>query len=250
VSGRTSDMTRTLVAIAFGTCLLLAAAESKQDEPKQKVQITSTEHMDLPANGTVRLNSTGDLTIEGWDQPGVEITTVKSTKTEVAAAEREKASHGLDLVKASAKRQGDELVITTNLPRHAFPPPPPPFLRGVTRFDLECHVKVPRNARLIVDHDVGEVYFDDVRGDIRATLLQGDITLHLPQEGQYAIDAKSDFGSVTSDFPGNAKGRFWLVGHQFTQTSAAPHKLYLRAGFGDIIILKIRKPSPLPPLNQ
>jgi hypothetical protein len=245
-------ITRTLVVIGFGTCLLLAAAESKPDEPKQKVVVTSTEHADLPANGTVRLkNSTGDLTIEGWDQPGVEITMVKSTKAEVASVEREKASQSLNRVKITAGQQGDELVITTEFPRHReFPPPPPPFLSGAMQFDLECHVKVPRNARLIVDHDVGEVHFDDVRGDIHATVLQGDITLHLPQESQYAIDAKSDFGSVTSDFPGNAKGRFWLVGHQFIQASAAPHKLYLRNGFGDIIILKIRTPSLPPPLNQ
>lgn len=235
---------RTLAAIFGMSCLVLA-----DDELRQPVQIAKTEHVDLPVGGTVRLkNSTGELTIEAWDQPGVEITTIKSTKVEYASAERQKASRDLDRVKIAAERQGDELVITTDFPRHrGFPPSSP--LGGATNFALEYHIKVPRDARLVVDHDVGEVHFDGVTGDINATALQGTITLHLPEGGQYAIDAKSDFGSVTSDFPGSTKRRFWLVGHQFIHNSQALHKLYLRNGFGDIIILKIRKPQTPPPLN-
>jgi hypothetical protein len=34
-----------------------------------------------------------------------------------------------------------------------------------------------------------------------------------------------------------------LVGHQFVETPQAPHKLYLRNGFGDIILLKIQVPE-------
>jgi hypothetical protein len=237
-------MMRMLAVIGFGTgCLLLAA-----DEPKQKVQVSKTEHMEFPSSGTLRLkNSIGDLTIEGWDQPGVEITTVKSTKVEYASADREKASHELDRVQIAAERQGDELVITTDFPRHRGFPPSLPF-GSATNFDLDYRIKVPRDVRLIVDHGVGDVYFDDVTGDIHATALQGTITVHLPQEGQYAIDAKSDIGNVISDFPGSATRRRWLLGHQFTQTSQALHKLYLRDGFGDIIILKIRKPQRPQPL--
>jgi hypothetical protein len=227
------------------SCLVLA-----DDEFRQAVQIAKTEHVDFPPGGTVRLkNSTGELTIEAWDQAGVEITTVKSTKAAYTPAEREKASHNLDKVKITTERRGGELVITTDFPRHREFPPPSPFGRA-TNFNLEYHIKVPRDARLVVDHDVGDVHFDAVTGDIHANALQGSITLHLPEEGQYAIDAKSDIGSVNSDFPGSAKRRFWLVGHQFMRTSQAPHKLYLRAGFGDIIILKIRKPRTPPPLES
>jgi hypothetical protein len=235
-------MVRTLAVIFGMSCLVLA-----DDEFRQKVRLARTEHVDLPAGGTVRLkNSTGELTIEAWDQPGVEITTIKSTKAEYASAQREKASRDLDRVQIAVERQGDELVITTDFPRHrGFPPSSP--LGGATNFGLEYHIKVPRDARVVVDHDVGEVHVDGVTGDIHATALQGSITLHLLEGSQYAIDAKSDFGSVTSDFPGNTKRRFWLVGHQFIQNSQAPHKLYLRDGFGDIIILKIRRPpTPLP----
>jgi hypothetical protein len=238
-------MMRALAVLCGMSCLLLA-----DDEPKQRVQIAKTEHVDLPAGGTVRLkNSTGELTIEGWDQPSVEIITVKSTKAVYPSAEREKASHYLDRVQIAVDRRRDELVVTTDFPRHrGFPPSSP--LGAATSFDLDYRLKVPREARLIVEHNVGDIHFDDVTGDIHATALRGAITLHLAEGGQYAIDAKSDVGSVTSDFPGSTKRRFWLVGHQFTQTSQAPHNLYLRNGFGDIIILKIRKPQTPPPLSQ
>ena len=64
-----------LLMISVG-CLMAA-----NDEVPRKIQVTKTEHADLSAGGTVRFkNSTGELTIEGWDQPGVEITTIESTK--------------------------------------------------------------------------------------------------------------------------------------------------------------------------
>ncbi|HXP86083.1 MAG TPA: hypothetical protein VN841_15265 [Bryobacteraceae bacterium] len=235
-----------ILAVVCGmSCLVLA-----DDEFKQKVQVTKTEHVDFPSGGTVRLeNSTGELTVEGWDQPGVEMITVKSTKAEIASAGRENAFRALDRVRIAMERKGAELVITTDFPRHrGFPPPSP--LGSATNFDLQYRIRVPRDTRLIVGHDVGEVHLDGLTSDIHATVLQGGITLRVPPEGQYVIDAKSDLGNVISDFPGSAKRRFWLVGHEFMQSSAASHKLYLRDGFGDIIILKIRTPQTPPPLNR
>jgi hypothetical protein len=236
-------MKRTFTLILGIACLLLA-----DDETPQKIEVAKTEHADLPSGGTVRFeNSTGDLTIEGWDQPGVQISTLKSTKLAYTSGsrEREKASRMLDKVKVSEARQGDELVITTEFPRHVRFLPHPSV--GDRDFDLEYVVKVPRNAKLIVNHDEGEVHFDEVTGDVRATSIQGTILLHLPQTAQYNIDAKSHLGEVISDFPGTLKRRHWLS-HDFTGKSPAPRRLDLRIGFGDIVILKIRTPPPPAPL--
>ena len=220
-------------------CLLLA-----NDEIPQRIQITRTEHADLAAGGTVRLkNSTGELMIEGWDQPGVEITTVKSTKLlyPAAGAERDKASHMLDDVKVSVTHQGEELVIVTDFPRHRRFLPRPSV--GDRDFNLEYRIKVPRDAKLIVDHDAGEIHFDDLTGDIHATMNQGLITVRLPAAGEYSVDAKSTIGAVTSDIPGTTTRKH--LGHVFVQGSTAPHSLYLRTGYGDIIILRMQKPAPL-----
>ena len=234
---------QTLAMLLGISCLLLA-----DEEIKQKVQVINTQRMDLPAGGTVRfINSTGELTVEGWDQPGVEITTIKTTKATFAVSEREKAVRNLDQIRIGSERRAGELVITTYFPRHQGFPPASPL--ATKSFILEYQIKVPRNANLLVDHDVGDLHFDGVSGDIHATMLRGEMTLLLSAGEQYAIDAKSDFGSVTSDFRGIAKRRFWLVGNQYVQSAPASHKLYLRDGFGDIVILKTRAPQRQLPLN-
>lgn len=221
-------------------CLLAA-----NDEIPRKIEATTTERADLPAGGVVRLkNSTGELRIEGWDQPGVEVTTIKSTKLAypAASAERDKASHMLDEVKVSVTHEGNDVVIGTVYPRHRRYLPRPSV--GDREFNLEYLVKVPRGARLAVDHDAGEIHFDDVSGDIHATMNQGTITLRLPAAGQYSIDAGSRIGDVTSDFPGTTTRRHF--GHAFLQGTQAAHSLYLRTGYGDIIILRMHNPAATP----
>jgi len=94
-------------------------------------------------------------------------------------------------------RQGDELVITTDFPRRRRYLPRPSV--GSRDFDLEYVIKVPRDAKLIVDHDEGEIHFDDVASGIHATTNQGTITVRLSQSVQYKIDAKCRTGAVTSD---------------------------------------------------
>jgi len=139
-----------------------------------------------------------------------------------------------------AERHGDEVVITTEFPRYSIFPPPLPW-RNEINFDLEYRISAPRNARLVVDHNSGEVHVDNLTGDIHVTLLKGDLTLRLPEDS-YAIDAKSDVGGIFSYFPGQQRRRRWPLGTQFKgQPSPAAPKLFLRVGYGDIAITKIRK---------
>jgi hypothetical protein len=226
-------MPRLLVfGVAF-SCLLLA-----DEDARQKVQVTTTEHLNFAPGGTLRLqHSIGELTVEGWERPEVEVTVTKSTQDAYDQRERERATKELDRVSVKTERRADELVIV-------------PW-RKATHLNLEYHIKAPSNTRLIVNHDTGEVHLDNVSGDIDAKVLGGAITLSLPPEGQYDVDAKSDFGSVTSDFPGMEHRRLWQIGHQLVQdTPVAPHKLHLRIGFGDIVILKMERPPIPAPLNS
>ncbi len=226
-----------LVLLAGTNCALFAA-----DDVKQYVRVTSTQHADLPANGTVRVtHSLDELTIEGWDQPGVEITTIKSTKYEVAAADHDKAAKELDGVKISAQQKGAELVIATDLPkRHGLAVlcPAEPFVT------LNYVIRVPRNAHVMVD-GYGEVHFDGLAGDIEANMHKGQITVRLAGDASYAVDAHTKLGSVTSDFPGATK-RHWVVGQDFAGSAQAPHKLVLKEGYGDIVILKAAAPFMSP----
>jgi hypothetical protein len=232
-----------VIAVVLGTgCLLSAADAPGQAAPRQKVEVSKTERVDFPSGGTIRFrNSVGVLTVEAWDRPDVEITTIKSTKTEVDASERDKASHELDRVNVATERRGDELVVSTTFPAHR------PFgifypLSGRTGFDLEYRIKAPANARIIADHTLGQVNIDGLIGDIQVTLAQGEILLHLREDQKYSIHAKSDFGNVNSDFA-DEKRRGWPLGHRSADENPGAHKLDLKVGFGDIVILKINVPK-------
>jgi hypothetical protein len=233
-------MMRISAVIGFGVAGLLLAA----DQPRQKVQVSKTEHMDLPSGGTIRFeNSLGTLTVEAWDQPGVEITTIKSTKDEYAASDHDKAAHQLDKVSIAIERRGDELVITTAFPRYRVFPISYP-LSGDANLGVEYRVKAPNTARLVVHHTAGEVNIDGLLGDMQATLTQGQILLHLPEDRQYDIHAKSDNGNVNSDFPGEKKRTWWLSQSAANDDAQSGPKLNLKVVFGDIMILKTRLPKP------
>ena len=172
--------------------------------------------------------SIGTLTIEGWDQPDVQITLSKPEN-----------------VRVSAERQGKEVIIDTDYPRPRIPRNP---LIGGSNFTVEYNIRVPSAAKLVVRHQVGQVNVDNLSGDLDATLLQGEILLHLPQGGQYTINAKSDYGSVNSDFPGREKRRWWFLGHSIlNEAPPAAHNLNLRVFSGDIVILKIQVPKEAAP---
>lgn len=248
-------MIRILALIGLGTGGLLYAA----DDPKEAVPVTKTERMEFPSGGTLRLtNSVGVLNVEAWDQPGVEITTIKSPKGDYAPRNREKVIHQLENVQVSTARRESELVVTTTFGARDFPPPYPfdrkfsfyPLTRDVG-FDLEYDIKVPLNARIIAHHYLGEVNIEGSVGDIEVKLMQGAITLHLPEQERYAIHAKVRFGHVDNDFAGQEKHRLWLLGHWVeNEDSAATHKLNLKVSNGNIVILKTRVPKRPDPLTQ
>lgn len=204
-----------------------------------QVQVTHTDRLNFPSGGALKMaNSSGELVVEAWDQPGIEITTVKSTKAYYSGKAREEAARELDQVKITAEAKGNDIVISTVLPRHSK------LLRlfeGESKFDTEYYIHVPRNARIEIAHDIGEVHIQGVTGEIHASVNMGLISVQVPQDAQCAIDAKTKLGSVVSDFAGDEK-RERLLGHAFT-ASGGSQKLYLRAGDGDIMVLQLRIPK-------
>jgi len=238
-----------LITVSGLACLGVAGLLHAASEAKQTIHVTNTERVDFPAGGTLRIkNGIGVLWVEGWDRPDAEITTIKSSKHEIAPGAREKSMRVLDQVHVTAQVQGQELVVSTDYPRwRAWPPPSP--VSGEINFDLEYRIKVPSSARFIGNHAIGEVTIYGLTGDIEETMHQGALLLHLPEDAKYAINAKVDAGTVNSDYTGEVRNRRWVVGHRLVHTDApAPHKLTLRVGWGDILLLKTTIPQEPPPM--
>jgi hypothetical protein len=205
-------------AILFLMIPLLPGAE-------QRVEVTKTERVSFAPGGTIRVEgSYGNLNVEGWERPEVEITFVKSTQKYYGLAHWEKAAASLESVRISVERRSDtELAIFTSKSG------------GVS---LDYEIRVPRDSRIEIRHGTGQVIVANVKGDIHATGHRGDILLMLPDTGAYAIDAKTKVGVVTSDFAGDLHRRPYLLGERFASPPAL-HRVYLRMGFGGITIKSV-----------
>jgi hypothetical protein len=242
----------------LGTALPLLGADGLEAKgPKQSFEVTGTQRVSFLPGGTIRLvNSYGYLTVEGWDEPEVEVTVTKSTDHFYDPEEKQEAERRFAQVHVVTERRSDkELVISTALParnplfRSVLPldrilltkPLVPNHRRGVT---VEYKVLVPRDSRLVVHHDTGYVWVSDVSGDIDVNSRTGDMIVMLPDPGPYAIDARTRLGSVSSDFTGKGLYRF-VAGTHFAYANQTPsRRIHLRTGCGSITLKKVPPSGP------
>jgi hypothetical protein len=230
-----SEMWKLLVIVIVLAFPLLA-----DDRSKEALSATHTERFNVPAGGAIRLeNSFGEVDIDGWDRPEVEVTVVRSTERLYDTKERVEAEQRLDSVHVTTKLDGNSVVIST-----AYPPRNG-FLHPLSRrsdIEISYRIRAPRASKVMIDHNRGGVNVSDISGEIHATVINGQITLTLPADGQYAIDAHSKIGSVYSDFEGRDRRPYVLGEAYSSQSPASATKLYLRARIGDIMILKLHGP--------
>ncbi len=209
------------LAIVFAACLPLLATP-----PLPRVDSVTSEKTDFAPGGTIRIEgSTGELNIEGWDQPSVEVTVTRYTWD----ANAERAKRNLDRVQvAKPVVSGTELTIVTTHKKSL-------------RVHVDYNIRVPRNSKLIIRHDTGDVVVYDVGGDIDATAKAGGILLQLPAAETYSIDAKNKaHGDIYSDYAGKNRYAWVLMGDKLESEAPAPaHHLRLRVTFGGITIQRM-----------
>jgi hypothetical protein len=242
-------MTSRLVSVLLGLMSLPLVAADIPKGPKQSFEVTHKERFDFQPGGIIRLdNSYGYLTVEGWDEPAVEVTVTKSTDRFADPSWKDHAAELFDQVRVAIERRSDkELAISTTLPRRnslltsvlpsgriiVTTPMPPNNKRGIT---LEYTVHVPRDSKLIVHHDNGYVWVSDVTGDLDLRSHTGDMIVMLPDPGPYTIDARTRLGAISSDLSGKATSPFRLGGHFAFGNSIPGRLVHLRMGRGSITI--------------
>lgn len=228
-------MTRRLAALFVGLNVVGMLLPLFGDEAsKRPVEVVHTERVPFAPGGVIQvLHSFDTLNVEGWDRPEVEVTVVKSRGRYYEPNRREQAARGLERVRIIAERHSDsELTISTILPHHRFPR----SLFGKSGVIVEYRIHVPRDSNLAIHHGTGRVLVSNVTGNIDATSRGGYILLMLPDSGTYSIDARSKFGTVSSDFVGDAHRRY-LVGSGFARATPPPsHRIYVRTLMGGITI--------------
>jgi hypothetical protein len=240
----TSKLAFVVVPLSLLGMILPLRGEGGIKPPPEK---TITERVDFAPGGMIRINgSYGDLNVEGWDRPEVEVTVIKTLPYGHKPKQPDQGAADLDRVRIVTEHKSPpELTISTELPsRH--PAWTPPFTRHTTGgVIVEYEIHVPRDSRLAIHHGTGSVSVSGVAGDMEARAGRGDILLWLPP-GTYSLDARTKFGIVSSDLDGAAHNKY-LIGESFTQANPPPaHRLYLRMGFGGITLKKILPESQAP----
>lgn len=240
----TSKLASMMVPLSLLGMALPVRGEGGIKPPPEK---TTTERVDFAPSGMIRINgSYGDLNVDGWDRPEVEVTVIKTLPYGQKPKQADQGTADLDRIRiVTEHKSSPELTISTELPaRH--PAWTPPFTRHTTGgVMVEYEIHVPRDSRLAIHHGTGSVSVSGVTGDIQARAGRGDILLWLPP-GSYSLDARTKFGVVSSDLDGAAHNKY-LIGESFTQTNPPPsRRLYLRMGFGGITLKKILPESQAP----
>jgi hypothetical protein len=222
-------MFKKLGVVVAGTALLAIAGGAERP-----VQVVTTNAVDY-AGGTIRLTSTyGELNVETWDEPRVEVTATRTAFRNAGEKDQEQGKAYLNRIRVDVKKAANgDVEVTTRFPgRNRFMR----AIRGLGDFNIDYRVKVPRNARLEIRHGVGDVVVTGVAGDIDAAVKSGDVVLQLPRDEKVAIDAKTALGTVYSDLDGK-HGSSYLIGQKLTGGSG--HTVRLRVAVGGISIQRI-----------
>jgi hypothetical protein len=225
--------------LLFVCCLALGISAQAQTADKHEAGITTTQSLEFGARGTIQIvDSFGSVKVEGWDKEEVELTVTKRTQKKYEPKDLAKAAKGLERFKVTMEAVGETslLVINTTYPSWT------PIFRGKSNLKLDYLIKVPRKSTLLIKHGIGEVEVNNVSGDIEATASIGEISLRLPEDQSYAVDAHVRIGDVSSEFgqTTHRKGPF-AVGAKLAGEPAEPtRRIFLRVGIGDIQVSKLR----------
>ncbi len=226
-------MTRRLAIAALAVCLPLAARA-----PKAYIPVVTDEHVDFAPGGTISATgAVGELNVESWDGPGVQITVTRWTYRTDTEQDKARAKSQLGAYKVTPeKKSASELAIQTAIPKRSF------FARLLhigPDVHVEYRIQVPREMKLTLKDGKGDIVVHDVAGDIDASVREGDIVLQLPPAASYSFDAKCGLGGIYSDFEGSDHIKFLVSERYAANATGAPKKVHLRVGIGGISIQKV-----------
>ena len=227
------------VAVA---CLCLAASAARAQAPtaaaKEKVEVKMNDRIEFAEGGTLNLQGTwGEVAVEGWDQPFVEITLRKTTNKKYAARDGAKAEKALEKFGYTLKRDS-----AASITLKSFQPSGNLLTRpfgGKSEVKLAYTIRVPRRSNLNIDHSMGTVAVSNVAGNLEVKNRVGEVTLKLPEGEEFDVDARSKVGDVSSSarFMGD-NGRERVVGQKLVnrQDERASHRVFVRVQIGAITV--------------
>lgn len=218
---------RRLLSVTSITLMLSLVGWARISD-RQKAEIVDNEQMIFSSGGVIEVyDSVGDVTVEGWDRPEVELVITRASHRTYTETELPAAVNELEHIVVTTQRPTeDRLVITTVVPGRAG------SVHVRPNADISYHIRAPRQTRLVIKHDIGEISVQNIAAKMDITARAGGIALRLPEAEQFRIDARVRVGAVCSQWPSPVLARH----------AVRPLDLHLRVGIGDITV-RAMKPS-------
>jgi hypothetical protein len=143
----------------------------------------------------------GDLRIEGWDEPRVEIEAEKL----VRASSEAKARRLYDQIRIELSGGDKEVRLRT-----LFPPRRPwRLFRGATKLSVNYRIQMPYDANLVVRCVDGDVRVRGIAGHQQIRVSYGDVEVTVPSLDRLrSLEARTFLGYVQSDIRGEEGAGF------------------------------------------
>ncbi len=186
------------LCVLCGCCLLFSSTAFGADE------FTRAYHYSvrLFSFGTLVVETrVGDLRIEGWDEPRVEIEAEKV----VRAKSKERADPFYGRIKIQIEGADKEVrVRTVYPPRRLWRP-----FRGESKLSVNFRISMPYDANLTLHCVDGDVRVRGIVGHERLHVNYGDVEIDVPSVYRLrSLDARAWLGYVQSDLNGEDSAGF------------------------------------------
>ena len=143
----------------------------------------------------------GDIHIEGWDEPRLEIEAEKV----VRATSKEAAKPLYERLTVVLEGQDKRVVLRTIYPSRRLWRP----FRGESHLTVNYRIKMPFDANLVLKCVDGDVWIRGVEGKEQILVSYGDVEINIPSiQRLRSLRAHAWLGYVQSDLHGEGKAGF------------------------------------------
>jgi hypothetical protein len=169
----------------------------------------------------------GDIRIEGWDEPRLEIEAEKV----VQAKSAEKAKSLYDLLKIELQGKDKQVLLRTIYPPRRLWRP----FRGESHLSVNFHIHMPYDANLKLKCVDGDVRVKGLTGQQQIRVNYGDVEVDVPSVYRLRLlNARSWLGYVESDLHGEENAGFGP--RVFYRNPSGEQEIYVRVRMGGVFV--------------
>jgi hypothetical protein len=204
--------------------LTLLAALAHAGNRNDYVEKTDYVHP-LAANGRLILrNEVGDIRIHASDRNDVRITAIRRAHN---TSESEGPSRVKEL-EVQVEHSESEVRVTGSHPRGMFSG----VFHSSGNLELDFDVELPRNARIEVVNNIGDIHIDGTSADVNVRENIGDVNVDFVTGFHpRMVTLDTNIGEVSTNLQGQERG---FLGKKFTALQDGEHSLTVKLNIGDI----------------